>query len=355
MHRIHALLSLSLALCLAPSGNAFADDGMRLRGAGSSAAHPVYATWASAYAAQRGVQLDYDPAGSGAGIRKVLAGEADFGASDLVPDAETLAGRDMVVVPTAVTGAVPVLNLPGIATGRLRLDGATLADIFAGRIQRWNDAALRALNPGLDLPDRPIRRVVRSDSSGTTWNFSDYLAKASPSWQAEFGVASRFDWKGEVIAARGSSGVTEAVQRTPGAIAYVDYNYVVRHNLDAIALRNRDGAFVSASLDSFSAALEASPWPRSGDFSSTLTNQPGLRSWPITMGTFIIVPRHSNAPGVRHAVEFFTWAFMHGDALIRNSHFVRLPDRVQAKAFQSLSAVTDAGGRAIAYAGLSSR
>lgn len=348
MRCLFLLLSLGLACTFA----ARADEAALLRGAGSSAAQPVYATWAQAYAAAHGVRLDYDPAGSGAGIKKVLAGEADFGASDLVPAADALQGRDMVVVPTAVTGAVPVVNLPGVPTGGLRLDGATLADIFAGHIRRWNDAAIRGLNPGLKLPDLAIRLIVRSDSSGTTWNFADYLAKASPRWKASFGVATRFEWKGEVMAAKGSGGVVDAVSRTPGAIAYVDYNYVVRHALNAVALRNRDGTFVSANIDSFAAALAASPWPRGGDFSATLTDQAGSRSWPITMGTFIVLPRRSSTPGVRRAVEFFTWAFMHGDELVKTSHFVRLPDTVQAKAFRGLSSVTDDAGNPIGFTGL---
>lgn len=342
--RFLLLLSLAWSACVAAAPDV-------LRGAGSSAAQPVYAAWAAAYAATHGTVLEYDPAGSGAGIKKLLAAEVDFGASDLVPDAAALQGRDIVVVPTAVTGAVPVINLPGLR-GALRLDGATLAEIFAGRIRRWDDAAIRRLNPGLTLPERAIERVVRSDSSGTTWNFADYLAKLSPRWRAEFGVAARFDWGEGAIAAKGSGGVAEAVARTPGAIGYVDYNYVVRHGLQAVTLQNRDGAFVQAGTDGFAAALSASPWPRSGDFTATLTDQPGARSWPITMGTFILVPRHGGGDGVRRALAFFTWAYLHGDELIRSSHFVRLPDRVQAKAFRSLAAVTDANGTPIGFGGL---
>ncbi len=350
--RLHSLFFV-LTLAFTVPGTAAEAPSSSFTGAGSSAAKPVYAAWATAFAADRGIRLDYDPAGSGAGTRKLLAREVDFGATDLVPTAEALQGQDVVVIPTAVSGAVPVVNLPGVPAGALRLDGRTLADIFGGRILRWNDPAIRGLNRGLPLPDAPIRVVARSDSSGTTWNFADYLAKVSPEWRARFGVATAFKWGEGVATAKGNDGVATTVARSSGSIGYVDYNYVVRYDLNPVSLRNREGVYVAAGLESFAAALAASPWPRSGDFSATLTDQPGSRSWPITMGTFVLVPRRGgDAPGVRRAVEFFSWAFLHGDELVKTSYFVRLPDAVQAKAFRALASVTDTAGNSVGFAGL---
>jgi len=321
-----------------------------ITGAGSSAAKLVYETWGARFAADTHISLDYAPVGSSAGVKKILAREVGFGASDVAPDDATLDSGALVLVPTVVTGAVPVINLPGVGSGKLILDGDSLARIFMRQVTRWNDPAIVALNPGLALPDQPITVVVRSDGSGTTYNFTDYLAKASAAWQSGFGVKSRIEWPEGVLAAKGSGGIVEAVTATPGAIGYVDHTYVLRHSLNGVRMKNRAGRVVAATTDTFRAALSASPWQSRGEFRQTLTDQPGADSWPITMGTFVLLPRRmADAAAGAALIRFFTWSFMHGDSLAADAHFVRLPDAVQAKAYRALSEITDEKGTPLAY------
>lgn len=347
--------SMLAAVSICQSSLSSAATPSEIQGAGSSAATLVYASWADAYAGATGNAVRYDPVGSTAGLARIKEGSVDFGAADLVPDETRAPGGALIVFPTVVTGAVPVFNLPLPPGSELRMDGATLADVFLGRIQRWSSAQLKALNPGLNLPDLPIVRVVRRDGSGTTHNFSDYLSRVSDVWQSRFGVAAKFDWEGEVVQAKGSGEMARQVQQTPGAIGYVDFSYVESRKLRSVTLRNRDGNYVNASPDGFAAALAASPWPSSGDFSTSLTNMPGARSWPITMGTFVMLPRKTSQPEqTRHVVAFFTWAFLHGDELLARSAFVRLPDRVQAKAYRALTTLTDQDGKPLGFGGLGS-
>lgn len=346
------LLNCFLVLSAALPTTAFSASG--LAGAGSSAASLVYSSWAQAYADVGGTTIQYDAVGSSAGLARIKEGTVDFGASDVVPDDKQNPGAALVVFPTMVTGAVPVVNLPLPEQVVLRLDGETLADIFLGRIGRWNAPRLAALNPGVSLPDLPILRVVRSDGSGTTHNFSDYLSKVSDGWRSRYGVASKFDWTGEVKQAKGSGEMARIVAATRGAIGYVDFSYVVDKGLRGVLLRNREGRFVGASADAFAAALAASAWPATGEFSSSLTDMPGARSWPVTMGTFVLLERRSREPErARQVVDFFTWAFLHGDELVARGAFVRLPDRVQAKAYRALTSVVDAQGNPVGFGGLS--
>ena len=345
----HRFARFTLLLALLAHVPVHAQD-VVLHGAGSSAAKHVYHTWGERFAAATGIALAYDAVGSSEGLRRIVAGAVDFGASDVAPDTASLTHDGLVLVPTVVTGATPIVNLPTLAGTALRLDGPSLAAIFAGTITRWNDPALVALNPDRALPDIPITPVARSDGSGTTYNFTDYLTKVSPEWQSRFGTAKRIDWPAGAERAKGSSGVVSAVAATPGAIGYVDYTYVLKHDLQTVALKNRAGHFVSPSLAGFRAALLASPWQAEGRFTSTLTDQPGGDSWPITMGTFVLLPeRIDDARLGRDLVRFFTWAFMHGDALAAEAHFVRLPDPVQAKAYRALAQVHDAQGNVFAY------
>ncbi|MBR0565506.1 phosphate ABC transporter substrate-binding protein PstS [Azoarcus sp. L1K30] len=350
--RVHSLLlNCVLILSVMLPTNAF--PASVLAGAGSSAASLVYGSWAQAYADIGGTSIRYDPVGSSAGLARIKEGSVDFGASDVVPDDRQNPGATLVVFPTMVTGAVPVVNLPLPDQVAVRLDGAALADIFLGRIARWNAPRLAALNPGVSLPDLPILRVVRSDGSGTTHNFSDYLSKVSDEWRSRYGVASKFDWAGEVMRAKGSGEMARLVAATRGAIGYVDFSYVVDRGLRGVQLRNREGRFVGASAEAFAAALAASAWPATGEFSSSLTDMPGARSWPLTMGTFVLLERRSREPArARQVVDFFTWAFLHGDELVARGAFVRLPDRVQAKAYRALTSVVDVQGNPVGFGGL---
>jgi phosphate transport system substrate-binding protein len=324
-----------------------------IAGAGSSAAFPVYRTWAAEYQRAGGDMVNYDPIGSSGGIKKIKAREADFGGSDVAPPPEDLANSQLVILPTVITGAVPVYHLPEFQGGPIVLNGEVLAKIFLGEIARWDDKEIRSLNPNLRLPALAIIPVVRSDGSGTTYNFSDYLAKVSPTWRAQMGVSTKFQWADSFVAAKGSSGVVDKVVSTSGSIGYVDYNYVVEHHLNSISMVNARGQITAPSPESFRAALKASVWQSKGDFTQTLTNQDGKGSWPITMGTFVLLPKVARQPEqTRQAIRFFTWAFIHGDQLTDRINFVRLPDLVQAKAYRALAEIVGPDGRHIGFEAL---
>lgn len=238
--------------------------------------------------------------------------------------------------------------MPKVSDGQLRLTGDLLARIFLGEIRTWNAPDLAALNPGIALPDTPIAIVVRSDGSGTTYNFADYLSKINPKWREQFGVKTSFQWPERFTAVKGSDGVVKAVKETPGAIGYVDFAYVKDHRLNAVQLQNLGGDFVAPSPKAFREALIHSEWLAEGTFVTTLTNKPGIGTWPITMGTFIAVPRVASQPErTERALKFFVWAFFRGDELVQASNFVRLPDRIQASAFKVISSVTDKEGHLI--------
>jgi phosphate transport system substrate-binding protein len=322
-----------------------------LNGAGSSAAAPIYRIWAREYQKATGTALAYDAIGSSAGLKKIKSGETGFGASDIAPSETELAADGLVLFPVAITGIAPVVNLPRVADGQLRLTGDVLARIFMGEIEKWSAPEIRQLNPGLALPDAPIKVVARSDGSGTTYNFADYLAKMHPAWKERFGVKAQVAWPQAVIAVKGSDGVVKAVKETAGAIGYVDYGYVAENKLVAVAMRNEDGEFVRPTVQAFQAALASSDWAAKGAFTGTLTALRGRASWPITMGTFILVPRVSDKPEqTQAALKFFLWAFNHGDALVQQASFVRLPDRVQASAFKAITSVKDKGGKPLGLA-----
>lgn len=324
-----------------------------IAGAGSSAAFPVYGNWAQLYARDGGIRVSYEAVGSSAGVKKIIARETDFGASDVVPKVEELAKGNLVVIPTVITGAVPIYNLPKIRSGQIVLSGEVLAGIFLGEITRWDAKEIRDLNPNVGLPAMPILPVVRSDGSGTTYNFADYLAKVSPAWRSRLGVATSLKWPQHFAAEKGSQGVVDKVAATPGTIGYVDYNYVVDFHLSHAQMRNAEGTIVAPNPESFAAALKVGSWQKRGDFNDTLTNQAGKQSWPITMGTFVLLPRVADNPEkAAQVIRFFTWAFMRGDELANRLHFVRLPDGVQGKAFRALTEVVDREGRPIAYRSL---
>lgn len=249
-----------------------------------------------------------------------------------------------------VTGAVPVINLPVLVGAHLTLDGPTLADIFSGNIDRWDAPAIAALNPTLSLPSTRINVIARSDGSGTTHNVTDYLSKTSTPWKERFGAGSRIDWAPSIMTAKGSSGVVATLQATPGSITYVDFSYVLKHALNGVKMINRAGRPVSASLASFRSALMNSAWQSAGDFKQALTNMPGADSWPITLGTYVLIPRRiEDRDAGRALVSFFSWAFMNGDALATEANFVRLPDPVQAKAYRALASIVDTQGRVLVF------
>mgnify|MGYP002079385574 CR=1 FL=1 len=347
---MNKLFSAALAslLAFAPFGATMAQA---ITGAGSSAAAPIYQSWAQAYQKATGVPLIYEPIGSSAGLKKVRARESSFGASDVSPADAELNKDGLLIFPVAITGIAPVVNLPKVGDGQLRLTGEVLGRIFLGELTQWNAPDIAKLNPGLALPDLPIKVVVRSDGSGTTYNFADYLSKTSAAWKSRQGVKSNFEWPSGFVAVKGSDGVVKSVKETPGSIGYVDFGYVKDNALAAVQLRNLEGEFVKPSLQAFRTALAGSDWSTKGTFTGTLTEQTGKGSWPITMGTFVVMPKVADQPDqALRALKFFVWAFVNGDALVQANNFVRLPDRVQASAFKAISSIKDKAGNPIGMA-----
>jgi phosphate transport system substrate-binding protein len=319
-----------------------------ITGAGSSAAAPIYKSWALDYQKATGAVLVYEPIGSSAGLKKIRANETGFGASDVAPSDAELAKDGLIIFPVAVTGIAPVVNLPKIGEDQLRLTGDILARIFLGEITKWNAPEIATLNPTRSLPDAPIQVVVRGDGSGTTYNFADYLAKMNPVWKSRYGVKTSFDWPANFIAVKGSGGMAKAVKETVGSIGYVDYGYVKENMLTAVSVMNADGEFTKPSISAFRKALLASEWASKGAFTTTLTNQPGKDVWPIAMGTFVVMPRVADKREQSlSALKFFAWAFLNGDALVQANNFVRLPDKVQALAFKAIASVRDKEGQPI--------
>lgn len=347
--RLHRLIS-TISFALLAQGLPLSGGAETLSGAGSSAAVPVYRAWATAYGRTQAFpfQLNYDPVGSTTGLKKIRAREVGFGASDVAPPEQELIQDGLVLVPTFVTGAVPVVNLPKIGNGKLRLSGEVLAGIFLGQITRWNAPEIQHLNSGLSLPDLPIKPVVRSDGSGTNHYFTDYLSKISPAWKERMGVKSTIAWPAAFIGAKGSDGEAKAVKETAGAIGYIDFNYMTSYGLNPVQLRNAAGEFAAPGVDSFRAALRASAWFSEGDFHASLANLPGKDSWPITMGSFILLPKLSDKPAeTTQALRFFVWALLKGDQVVEGMSFVRLPAKIQSLAFKALSSVTDRQGKPI--------
>ena len=344
-------LSLSIGAGLLLTPLAAADPA--LRGAGSSAAAPVYKAWADEYRKRDGVSIAYDPVGSGAGMARIRERQVDFGASDVVSGKEELTRDRLVMFPTVISGVVPVVNLARLSAP-LKLTGEVLALIFMGHITSWNAAEIVALNPGLALPAQPIRVVCRSDGSGTTYHLSDYLSKVSPAWKTRFGVASKHPWPSTFITAKGSSEVSASVRNTPGAIGYIDYNYVLEDALTGVQVRNAAGYFVAASSDGFRKAVTHSRWFTHGDFSQTLTEMAGESTWPITMGTYVAVPRVArDSARAMQTLRFFVWAYVNGDGLATRAKFIPLPEKVQAKAFREISSVVGSRGELIGIEALS--
>lgn len=331
----------SLACCAA-----FATNAAEITGAGSSAAKPLYTLWSDFYSKTGGPKLNYLPIGSSGGIKQIKDKTVDFGASDVALSVEDLKTFKLICFPSAISGVVPVINLPGIKEGTLQLTGEILADIFSRKITKWNDPALAAINPDLTLPKIAIVPVVRQDGSGTTYNFTDYLSKVSPAWKETFGKNFTIAWPNDTIQVKGSGGVVSAVKQTAGTIGYVDYNYVVQDKLNYAKVKNRDGKFVAPTSGSFAAALDNSSWKTKATFEEMLTDKTGLHSWPITVGTFVILPQTAGNPERMIAtLKFFTWAFLKGDTIVDNIDFVRLPDHVQARIYNEFTKITDGSGK----------
>ena len=298
-----------------------------ISGAGATFPAPVYAKWAEGYKAATGTSLNYQAIGSGGGIRQITANTVDFGATDKPLKPDDLATANLVQFPTVVGGVVPVVNLPGIKSGQIKLTGAQLADIYRGVIKKWNDPLLTKGNPGVNLPNLPITVVHRSDGSGTTFIFTTYLSSKAAHWQSQVGANDSVAWP-VGLGGKGNDGVAAFVKQTPGAIGYVEYVYAASNDLTYTLLQNKAGAFVSPTAGAFAAAAAGAKWSSAPNFYLLLIDQPGAGAWPISGATFILI--HKDQKNGAEVLKFFDWAYKNGDAAASQLAYVPLPADVKA-------------------------
>ena len=316
-------------------------------GAGASFPAPLYAKWASDYHKATGVKINYQSVGSGAGLRQVEAKTVDFGASDAPLSDEDLAKKGLVQFPAVIGGVVPVVNIKGIAPGQIKLSGQVLGDIYLGKITRWNDAALLALNPGVALPDAAIAPVRRADGSGTSFIFTHYLSKVNAEWKAKVGEGTAVNWP-TGAGGKGNEGVAAFVGRLPNSIGYVEYAYVKQNKMNYVQLQNAAGSFVAPDDSAFKAAAAGADWSKS--FNQILTNQPGQGAWPITGATFILMHKAQDKPAqAATALKFFAWAYQAGDKTAGDLDYVPMPDSVKAVILKSWANIKDASGQAVSW------
>ncbi len=347
MIRIHRTRNRMLAVAAAAllAQPAFAAD---ITGAGATFPYPIYGKWAAAYKKATDVGLNYQSIGSGGGIKQINAKTVDFGASDMPLKPEVLAKSGLMQFPTVIGGAVPCVKLSGIEPGQMRLDGATIADIYLGKIKRWNDPAIQKLNPGLKLPSRAISVVHRADGSGTTFIWTNYLSKVSPEWKASIGEGTAVNWPAGV-GGKGNEGVAQYVQRIEGSIGYVEYAYVLQNRMTYVQVKNRAGNFVSPSAQAFQAAAAGADWKKAPGMYLILTDAPGRGSWPIAGATFILMHTVQDKPAsAKQVLEFFDWAYAHGDKMAEELDYVPMPDKVVGLIKASWKAkIKDASGRPV--------
>jgi phosphate transport system substrate-binding protein len=322
------LLKTLPAAAMFAAGSIVAAYGLDISGAGATFPYPIYAKWADAYKKQTGNGLNYQSIGSGGGIKQIEAQTVTFGASDMPLKAQDLDKNGLVQFPTVMGGVVPVVNLDGVAAGTLVLDGATLANIYLGSVTSWDDPAIKKLNPGAKLPSQAIAIVHRSDGSGTTFIFTNYLSKASADWQSKVGSSTSVEWPAG-IGAKGNEGVANNVAQTKGAIGYVEYAYAKQNHLTYTKLVNKSGKSVAPTAEAFAAAAASADWLGTPGFSVILTDQPGDQSWPIAGATFILIHKKPPDPAAAsEALKFFSWAYAHGGEMAAALDYVPLPESV---------------------------
>jgi phosphate transport system substrate-binding protein len=343
MRKLSFLTRAALAAALiAGAGWVSAQD---VTGAGATFPAPVYAQWADAYYKATGAKINYQSVGSGAGIKQIKAKTVDFGASDMPLKDEELAADGLLQFPTVIGGVVPVVNIQGIASGQIKLSGQALGDIFLGKIVKWNDPALTALNPGVPLPDAAIAVVRRADGSGTSFIFTNYLSKVNAEWKSKVGEGTAVNWP-VGAGGKGNEGVAAFVQRLPNSIGYLEYAYVKQNKMTHVQLRNRDGYFVAPDEANFKAAAAGADWDRS--FYQILTEQSGKDAWPLTGATFILMHKTPEKPAsVAAALKFFDWAYQSGDAMAGDLEYVPLPASVKELVRRQWRGIKDGAGKAL--------
>jgi len=313
------------ALAAAVATPAFAVD---ITGAGATLPYPIYAKWADAYKKETGIGLNYQSIGSGGGIKQIGAKTVDFGASDMPLKPEELDKAGLLQFPTVIGGDVPIVNLKGVASEQLRLTGELLADIYLGKITKWNDPAIVNLNPGVQLPTTAISVVHRSDGSGTTFIWTNYLSKVSADWKAKVGEGTAVNWP-TGVGGKGNEGVASYVQRIDGSIGYVEYAYAKQNRMAVVLVKNREGEYVAPNAKAFQAAAAGADWKAAPGMYLILTDAPGKGAWPIAGATFILMHKVQDKPeNAREVLKFFSWAYDKGDGLAEQLDYVPIPDGV---------------------------
>jgi phosphate transport system substrate-binding protein len=339
------ILTAATVLAAASIATASAAD---ISGAGATFPYPIYAKWADAYRKATGNGLNYQSIGSGGGIKQIMNKTVTFGASDMPLKPAELSKAALVQFPTVMGGDVPVVNIEGVKSGDLKLDGDTLAKIFLGEITSWDDPTIKKLNPNAKLPAQAIAVVHRSDGSGTTFIFTDYLSKVSADWKSKVGANTSVEWP-VGIGAKGNEGVANNVAQTGGAVGYVEYAYAKQNNLTSVNMINRDGKSIPPSAASFEAAAASADWEKAEGFYVILTDQPGASTWPIAGATFILIPKQPpDAEAAVEALKFFAWAYANGSQMAEALDYVPMPGSV-VTAIKKMWAneIKDPGGKPI--------
>jgi phosphate ABC transporter phosphate-binding protein len=318
-------IAAGFAAALSVSSLASAAD---ISGAGATFPYPIYAKWADTYKTETGVGLNYQSIGSGGGIKQIEAKTVTFGATDAPLKAEDLDKFGLAQFPMVLGGIVPVVNIEGVKPGDLVIDGPTLANIFQGKITKWDDAAIKALNPTAALPSSAIAVVHRSDGSGTSFNFTTYLSDVSPDWKAAVGAASAVEWP-VGIGAKGNEGVAANVSQTAGSIGYVEYAYAMQNKMTYTNMINKDGKTVTPTAEAFAAAAATADWKGTPGYGVILANQAGAETWPMTAATFILIyKKPDDAAATGEALKFFDWAYKKGDDMALALAYIPMPDAV---------------------------
>ena len=324
-----------------------AASGGGISGAGATFPAPVYAKWAQSYQQQTNQAVNYQAIGSGGGIKQIEAKTVDFGGSDKPLEPVELDKQGLYQFPTVVGGVAPIINVAGIKPGQIRMTGALLADVFLGRVAKWNDPQIAALNPGVKLPNMPITVVHRSDGSGTSFLFTSYLAMKSPVWMQKVGASDSVQWPAG-LGGKGNDGVAAFVEQTAGAIGYVEYIYAKQNRLTHVDLQNRDGVFVAPTAGAFAAAAAGGDWSKAPGNYLLLLDQPGAAAWPITGATFILVhKRQDDAAKGKAVLQFFDWAYKNGDDAAATLDYVPLPAQVKDLVRRQWSGVQGADGKPV--------
>ena len=337
--------SLSMVLAGAIAGASVPAAAQDVTGAGASFPAPLYAKWADAYNKATSQRVNYQSVGSGAGLRQIRGKTVDFGASDAPLSDEDLQKDGLIQFPMVIGGVVPVVNIPGVAPGQLKLTGKVLGDIYLAKVTKWNDAAITALNPGVKLPDAQIAVVRRADGSGTSFIWTNYLSKVNPEWKEKVGEGTAVNWP-TGAGGKGNEGVSAFVLRLPNSIGYVEYAYAKQNKMAHVLLQNAAGAYVAPDDLTFKAAAASAEWQKS--FYQVLTNQPGKEAWPITGATFIMMHAKQDKPQqAAAALKFFDWAYKAGDKMSEDLDYVPLPDNVKGLVRKEWAKVVDGSNQKV--------